>query len=154
MIVNLIQIALILLLAKPLVAMFSLGSEEVAALGMWGLRLYVLSVLPNTINYVVRNYEQIIHPEGTRTRTGALGPFKDGGARIALETGMTIIPAAISGGYEIWPYDRTLPETRDKKTGRKRTLTISFCPEVQTIGRNEEDITAEVREKIASCLNA
>ena len=57
-IVNLAQIVLVLLLAKPLVAMFSPESEEVAELGVWGLRLYALSVLPNTINYVVRNYEQ------------------------------------------------------------------------------------------------
>lgn len=45
--------------------------------------------------------------------------------RIALETGMTIIPVAISGGYEIWPHNRTLPETRDKATGRKRIRTDS-----------------------------
>ena len=107
-----------------------------------------------SINFVKEGNSFLIHPEGTRTRTGVLGPFKDGGARIALETGMTIIPVAISGGYEIWPHDRTLPETRDKKTGRKRTLTITFCPEVQTIGRNVEDITAEVREKIVSRLDA
>ena len=88
----------------------------------------------------------------TRTRNGELGPFKDGGARIALETGMTIIPVAISGGYEIWPHNRTLPETRDKTTGRKRTLTVTFCPEVETIGRKEGEITAEIREKIVRCL--
>jgi Na+-driven multidrug efflux pump len=38
--------------------MFSPKTAEVAQLGAWGLRLYVLSVLPNTINYIVRNYEQ------------------------------------------------------------------------------------------------
>ena len=48
--------------------------------------------------------------------------------------------------------DRTLPETKDKATGRKRTLTITFCPEVQTLGRSMEDITSEVREKIVRCL--
>ena len=57
-IVNIIQTVLVLLLAEPLVAMFSPKTAEVAQLGAWGLRLYVLSVLPNTINYIVRNYEQ------------------------------------------------------------------------------------------------
>ena len=33
---------------------------------------------------------------------------------------ITIIPVAISGGYEIWPYDRTLPQTKDPATGKKR----------------------------------
>ena len=104
------------------------------------------------INYVKEGNNFLIHPEGTRTRNGELGPFKDGGARIAIETGMTIIPVAISGGYEIWPHNRTLPETRDKTTGRKRTLTVTFCPEVETIGRKEGEITAEIREKIVRCL--
>lgn len=57
-IVNIIQSVLVFLLAKPLVTMFSPETAEVAQLGAWGLRLYVLSVLPNTINYIVRNYEQ------------------------------------------------------------------------------------------------
>lgn len=105
-----------------------------------------------SINFVKEGNSFLIHPEGTRTRTGVLGPFKDGGTRIALETGMTIIPVAISGGYEIWPYDRTLPETRDKATGRKRILRITFCPEVETIGCSESEITAEIREKIVRCL--
>ena len=105
-----------------------------------------------SINFIKEGNCFLIHPEGTRTRTGVLGPFKDGGTRIALETGMTIIPVAISGGYEIWPYNRTLPETRDKATGRKRILTITFCPEVETFGRSESEITAEIREKIVRCL--
>ena len=105
-----------------------------------------------SINFIKEGNNFLIHPEGTRTRNGELGPFKDGAAKIALDTGLTIIPVAISGGYEIWPYNRTLPETKDKTTGRKRTLTITFCPEVQTIGRDEEDITNEIREKIVRSL--
>jgi Na+-driven multidrug efflux pump len=57
-IVNIIQVVLVFLLAEPLVAMFSPETAEVAQLGAWGLRLYVLSVVPNTVNYIVRNYEQ------------------------------------------------------------------------------------------------
>ena len=105
-----------------------------------------------SINFIKEGNYFLIHPEGTRTRNGELGAFKDGAAKIALDTGLTIIPVAISGGYEIWPYDRTLPETKDKTTGRKRTLTITFCPEVQTIGRDEEDITNEIREMIVRSL--
>ena len=57
-IVNIIQIAAVFLLAQPLVKVFSPQSETVAELGAWGLKLYTLSVLPNTVNYIVRNYEQ------------------------------------------------------------------------------------------------
>ena len=108
----------------------------------------------HSINFIKEGNSFLIHPEGTRTRTGALGAFKDGASIIAQESGVTIIPVAIIGGYEIWPYDRTLPETKDKKSGKKRRLTIVFCPEVQTIGRSTEDITREIREKIISQLEA
>ena len=107
-----------------------------------------------SINFIKEGNSFLLHPEGTRTRTGALGAFKDGAARIALETGISIIPVAIVGGYEIWPYNRTLPETKDKTSGRKRTLKIIFCTEVQTLGRSVEDITQEIRDKIVGELDA
>lgn len=44
-----------------------------------------------------------IAPEGTRTRTGKLEPFKKGGFMIALETGATIIPVGIKGSGAILP---------------------------------------------------
>ena len=34
----------------------------------------------------------MVLPEGTRTRDGKLGPFKKGGFRLALETGLDILP--------------------------------------------------------------
>jgi 1-acyl-sn-glycerol-3-phosphate acyltransferase len=38
-----------------------------------------------------------ISPEGTRSRTGRLGPFKKGGFIMAIESGATIIPVGIQG---------------------------------------------------------
>ena len=105
-----------------------------------------------SIDFIKEGNYFLLHPEGTRTRNGLLGPFKDGAAKIALETGLTIIPVAIEGGYEIWPYNKTLPETKDKATGRKKTLTITFCPEVKTLGRTPEEITADIRSAIVRCL--
>ncbi|MBI3088173.1 MAG: 1-acyl-sn-glycerol-3-phosphate acyltransferase [Candidatus Omnitrophica bacterium] len=36
-------------------------------------------------------------PEGTRSRTGQLGPFKNGAFKLALETGTSIVPVVITG---------------------------------------------------------
>lgn len=34
----------------------------------------------------------LIHPEGTRTRNGKIGEFKQGAAKLAIETGREINP--------------------------------------------------------------
>lgn len=36
-------------------------------------------------------------PEGTRSRTGQLGPFKNGAFKLALDTGVPIVPIVITG---------------------------------------------------------
>lgn len=46
-----------------------------------------------------------IAPEGTRSRDGALGPFKSGGFRLALDTGHRILPVGIRGTENILPAD-------------------------------------------------
>jgi 1-acyl-sn-glycerol-3-phosphate acyltransferase len=42
----------------------------------------------------------MVFPEGGRTRTGRLQPFKPGVIRLALETGAPIVPVTIIGGYK------------------------------------------------------
>jgi 1-acyl-sn-glycerol-3-phosphate acyltransferase len=46
-----------------------------------------------------------IAPEGTRSRSGELGPFKGGGFRLALDTGLRILPVALRGTEKILPAD-------------------------------------------------
>ena len=67
---------------------------------------------------------------------------------------MTIIPVAIQGGYEIWPYNRALPEAKDRTTGQKRIITVTFCDEVKTIGREAADITVEIRNRIVKAMGS
>ena len=45
----------------------------------------------------------ILYPEGTRTRTGAIGKGKKGTAKFLLETGTPILPMAINGTFELMP---------------------------------------------------
>lgn len=44
-------------------------------------------------------------PEGTRSRSGALQPFKKGAFRMAMDLGLPILPVSISGTAEIMPPD-------------------------------------------------
>lgn len=61
------------------------------------------------------NSYMIVHPEGTRSRSGKLSEFKQGAAQIAKETGVKIIPVCIDGAYEIYPPSVKLPRCFDWK---------------------------------------
>ena len=39
----------------------------------------------------------MIFPEGTRSKTGELGEFKDGAFRVAVQSGVPILPLAVLG---------------------------------------------------------
>jgi len=47
-----------------------------------------------------------VFPEGTRTRTGELGPFKKGVFALAMEAGVPVVPVAAVGGFRILPAGR------------------------------------------------
>lgn len=49
-----------------------------------------------------RGQSLIIFPEGTRSLTGEMASFKKGAFRIAITTGLNIIPVTIAGTWEAW----------------------------------------------------
>ncbi|MDJ0953946.1 MAG: lysophospholipid acyltransferase family protein [Acidimicrobiia bacterium] len=48
-------------------------------------------------------YSLIVFPEGTRSRDGALHPFKKGAFRMAISTGLPVVPVTVNGTWEVWP---------------------------------------------------
>ncbi|MFM8233696.1 MAG: lysophospholipid acyltransferase family protein [Holophagaceae bacterium] len=52
----------------------------------------------------IRNGQSVfMYPEGTRTRTGDLMPFKKGGFVMAMQSQVPIIPSSMTGGFRILP---------------------------------------------------
>jgi len=43
-----------------------------------------------------------IWPEGTRSRTGRLGPFKKGFVHLAIATGLPVVPVVVHRAHKLW----------------------------------------------------
>ena len=55
---------------------------------------------------IKEGYHLAIFPEGTRSITGELSPFKKGGFHMAMNTNTKILPIAVKGLYNIKPRNR------------------------------------------------
>ena len=85
-----------------------------------------------------------ISPEGTRSRTGKLAPFKKGGFHVATQLGIPIIPAWIEGASEIVPPDQF-------RVIYDGTCTVRFGAPIATEGVTPEQLPSlmgEVRQAI------
>lgn len=51
----------------------------------------------------------LLFPEGTRSRTGAMSPFKPGAAALSISRDVPILPMALVGAYAAMPYGSMLP---------------------------------------------
>jgi len=89
----------------------------------------------------------LIFPEGTRSRTDELLPFKKGGFRMAIKAGAPIVPVAISGGRAAM--------VKGSFIIRPVTLSIRIGQPVETANVNVEDrneLIDRVRQEIATLL--
>jgi 1-acyl-sn-glycerol-3-phosphate acyltransferase len=89
----------------------------------------------------------LIFPEGTRSRTDEMLPFKKGGFRMALKAGAPIVPVAISGGRAAMQ--------RGSAIIRPVTFTVRVGTPIETHGLAVEDrdaLIARVRHEIATLL--
>lgn len=89
----------------------------------------------------------LIFPEGTRSKTGELLPFKKGGFRMAIKAGAPIVPVSISGGGAAM--------VKGSFIIRPATLTIRIGAPIETQGVDVEQRDAlieRVRQEIATLL--
>ncbi|HYC30639.1 MAG TPA: lysophospholipid acyltransferase family protein [Gemmatimonadales bacterium] len=86
-----------------------------------------------------RKVSVMIFPEGTRSPTRELLPFKDGAFRLAIEAGVPILPLAVSGTGPALP-------KHDWRFGRS-AATVRVLPAVETAGLTVEQ-APELRERV------
>ncbi|RPJ01845.1 MAG: 1-acyl-sn-glycerol-3-phosphate acyltransferase [Candidatus Aminicenantes bacterium] len=80
-----------------------------------------------------------IMPEGTRTRTGRLGPFKRGGFFMAIETGLDILPVVQRGASAI--------NRKGSLTIRPGLVDVTLEPAIPTAGYSKENV-GELIERV------
>jgi 1-acyl-sn-glycerol-3-phosphate acyltransferase len=86
-----------------------------------------------------------IAPEGTRSRTGRLGPFKKGGFVMAIESGATIIPVGVKGTENV-----LRPKTTKFFLDQDVEIAIGSPIEAAGYSIDQRDLLLEdVREAIA-----
>jgi len=91
----------------------------------------------------------MIFPEGTRSTTGDLLPFKDGAFRLAIETGVPVLPLAVHGAATAlrphsWRYGRSTAEVRVLEPVSTEGLTLDDLPELKA--RVRARIVAELKD--------
>ncbi|NOX89975.1 MAG: 1-acyl-sn-glycerol-3-phosphate acyltransferase [Calditrichaeota bacterium] len=100
-----------------------------------------------TINEAVETLQKgvsvLIFPEGTRSETGEIKPFKKGGFILALKSGLPIVPMVFSGSLQIM-------KKKSKRLNRG-TIHVYFLDPVDTTKYSFEtrnELIANVREQI------
>lgn len=113
-----------------------------------GDRAQAVASLHSAVEQLRRGRHIYIAPEGTRSPTGALGPFKSGGFRMALEAGARILPVAIDGTRHVLPAREIVV-----RTGHRVVVTIQppIDPKEYGVERRKELMEA-VRRAIAGPL--
>lgn len=113
-----------------------------------GDRAQAVASLTSAAAQLARGRHIYIAPEGTRSPTGALGPFKSGGFRMALDAGARILPVAIDGTRRVLPARELVV-----RTGHRVVVTVQppIDPKEYGVPRRKELVEA-VRRAIAGPL--
>ena len=61
---------------------------------------------------LVDGISTVIFPEGTRTKTGEMGRFKQGAFKIAMDMGLPVVPLSLSGFFKAMPSGQAFANPR------------------------------------------
>ena len=73
-----------------------------------GASKQALQSLEEAKSRLVNGVSVVIFPEGTRSKTGEVGPFKRGAFQIAFDVNLPVVPVSLSGVYDVLPKGKWL----------------------------------------------
>ncbi len=85
--------------------------------------------------YMARGNWVIMFPEGTRTPRGAQGTYKSGATRLAVTTGVPVVPIAVTSA-RCWP--------RKSFLLRPGLIEVSIGAPIASVGREPDELMREV----------
>ncbi len=86
----------------------------------------------------------IFFPEGTRSKTGALGEFKTGAFRLAKSLNVPIVPITVDGCADMLPKGSIWP--------RVTKVTITVHPKINSTNLTASELMLQAKEAISSKL--
>lgn len=96
----------------------------------------------------------VVFPEGARTRTGRMMPFKPGVIRLALETDVPIIPVTIIGGYRAFSPRHYFPRPLRLKIIYHDPIRPTAPADASQAKEYARQLTARLQATVASALPA
>ena len=108
-----------------------------------GNKQSIITAMKGCHDRLEKNVSVMLFPEGTRTRDGELGEFKDGAFRLAIETGCPILPLVVAGTREAmqkgdWRWNVTSAEVR-------------VLTPIETTGLTKADV-GELRDRVRTII--
>ena len=85
-----------------------------------------------------------VFPEGSRTRDGRVGPFKDGVFRMARQFGYPIVPVSIIGSFEF--------NRKDSWMLRASKIVVHLHDTIETKGLRKDEVEA-LRERVRGIIS-
>ncbi len=98
-----------------------------------------------------RGYSVLIFPEGTRSLTGQMNPFRPGIGLLAQESRVPILPVAIRGLGEIHAELKSKPHTRWFRSGRIEVRIGQLIPAADDT-TDPAQLTAQLEQAVRSLL--
>jgi len=137
------------------IAKRELGKVPVMGLWMKGIHCIFLDrgnfrkamrEIEEGIAEALEGHPKVIFPEGTRSRSSKMGPFKQGSILLTAKAGLTIVPVTINGTYRMY---------EEKKKIVPADLHLTIHPSIETEGMSEEErkeLTGRLWKIIAGAL--
>lgn len=106
-----------------------------------------LKMILTGIEYLKSGISICIMPEGTRSKTDEVLPFKEGSMKLATKTGCPIVPVAITGSADLFENHKPLFGPS------KVTVTFGKPIDVKSLSRDQQkNLGVHVREVVVAML--